>query len=113
MKIASILEDLQYNDKKPAIQIMMETETSKEIRILFKKDQVMKEHKTPFPIIVQVFQGSIDFGIQGEQNILKAGSMIALEGGVSHDLKAIEDSVVRLSLSKKDSIERVESVETT
>ncbi len=110
MKIASLTQDLLYNDKKPSIQVLLETQTSKEIRIVFKKGQHMKEHKTPFPIIVQVFKGVIEFGVNNAKQHLVAGSMIALDGNVPHDLTAIEDSIVRLSLSLKDSVARVQQV---
>jgi len=113
MKTASLTENLVYNAKKPDITILIETETSKEIRIIFKKGQLMKEHKTPFPIVVEVFKGAIDFGVNGAKHHLKAGNLIALEGGVSHDLIATEESTVRLSLSKKDKLERVQNVETS
>lgn len=112
MKIASLTQDLVYNDNKPAIQVLLETPSSKEIRITFKKGQHMKEHKTPFPIVVQVFKGAIDFGVEGNKHLLEAGSLIALEGQVPHDLTAKEDSIVRLSLSTQDSIERVKNIET-
>lgn len=113
MKIASLVEDLVYNEKKPTISILIETETSKEIRIAFKKGQLMKEHKTPFPIVVEIFKGAIDFGVNGITQHLTAGKLIALEGGVPHDLIAKEDSIVRLSLSKKDKVERVQNIETS
>jgi quercetin dioxygenase-like cupin family protein len=112
MKIASLTEDLIYNENKPAISILIDTESTKEIRIAFKKGQLMKEHKTPFPIVVEIFKGTIDFGVNGTTKQLKTGELISLEGGVPHDLVAVEDSIVRLSLSKKDSFERVQNVET-
>ena len=112
MKTASLTKELVYNEKGPAINILMETDTSKEIRIVFKEGQVMKEHKTPFPIVVQVFKGCIDFGVQGKKHHLEAGSLISLSGGVPHDLKALEDSIVRLSLSKQDQLERVQNIKT-
>lgn len=113
MKVASLKENLVYNEKKPAITILIETETSKEIRIVFKKGQSMKEHKTPFPIVVEVFKGAIDFGVNGKKQHLNTGKLIALEAGVPHDLTALDDSIVRLSLSKKDTLERVQNVATT
>ena len=113
MKTASLTSNLEYHEKRPAIQVLLETETGKEIRIAFKKDQVMKEHKTPFPIVVEIFKGAIDFGVNGTKQHLKAGKIIALVGGVPHDLIAIEDSIVRLSLSKNDKVERVQNVETS
>lgn len=111
MIIASLTKDLDYDDKKPSIRILLETETSKEIRIAFKKGQLMKEHKTPFPIVVEIFKGAISFGVNGTEHHLTSGNLIALEGGVPHDLKALEDSIVRLSLSKKDAIERVQKIQ--
>lgn len=110
MKVASLINDLQYNESRPTIQVLFETEVGKEIRIAFKEGQVMKEHKTPFPIVVEIFEGAIDFGVKGIIHSLKKGDMVALEGGVPHDLKALETSTVRLSLNKADSAKRVEDV---
>lgn len=110
MKLASLTDNLQYHDTRPTIQVLLDTETGKEIRIAFKEGQVMKEHKTPFPIVVEVFEGAIDFGVNGMVHNLKRGDLIALEGGVPHDLTALETSTVRLSLNKADSAKRVEDV---
>lgn len=110
MKVASLVNDLQYNETRPTIQVLMETDAGKEIRIAFKEGQVMKEHKTPFPIVVEVFEGAIDFGVNGEVHNLKKGDLIGLKGGVPHDLKALETSTVRLSLNKADSTQRVANV---
>lgn len=110
MKTASLTNNIQYDEKRPTIQVLLETENGKEIRLAFKKDQVMKEHKTPFPIVVEIFEGSIDFGINGKILSLNKGDLISLEGGVPHDLTAVSDSIVRLSLNKADSAKRVEDV---
>ena len=110
MKTASLIKDLQYNDTKPAIQVLIDTEACKEIRITFRGGQVMKEHKTSFPIVVEIFEGAIDFGVNGTICHLKKGDLVALDGGVPHDLKALETSTVRLSLNKADSTKRVEDV---
>ena len=110
MKTASLTKNLEYNDSKPAIQVLMETNTSKEIRIALKKGQVMKEHKTPFPIVVEIFEGKINFSVNGEILSLEKGDLIALEGNIPHDLKAEADSTVRLTLTKADSAKRVEDV---
>lgn len=110
MQKFNIYEDLEYGETKVKITPMFESDTSKEIRIVFKKEQVMKEHKTNFPISVQMVEGSIDFGVNGEVYTLKKGDIVALEASIPHDLKALEDSIVRLTLSKADSVARVNSV---
>lgn len=110
MKIASLRNEILYNEEKVAVTVMMETETSKEIRIVFRKGQLMKEHKAGFPITIEVHQGTIAFGANGEKMSLKTGDLIYLDANVPHDLLAEEDSIVRLTLSKFDQVERVKSV---
>lgn len=110
MKTASLTENVQYNENRPTIQVLLDTETGKEIRIAFKKGQVMRRHRTPFPIVVEIFEGSIDFGVNGKVHAVNKGGLLALEGNVPHDLTALADSIVRLSLNKADTAERVENV---
>ena len=102
MITASLANDLNYNDTKPNISVLIETENSKELRILMKKGQSMKEHQTPFPIVVEIFEGNISFGVNGEKHNFKKGDMLSLEASIPHDLEALSDSIIRLSLSKKD-----------
>lgn len=110
MKNASLIKNLEYNQNKPAIVVLLNTQSSRELRIAMKKDQVMKEHKTPFPIVVEIFEGKVAFGVKGEIHNLEKGDLVALEGDVPHDLLAMEDSIVRLSLSIADTAGRVEKV---
>nr|WP_299034565.1 cupin domain-containing protein [uncultured Tenacibaculum sp.] len=110
MKTAAFLENLEYNEEKVAVSLLLETDFSKEIRIVFKKNQVMKDHKAPYPIVVQILKGNIDFGVNNEVKRLNSGDMISLEAKVIHNLTALEDSVVRLTLSKSDSVNRVKEV---
>jgi len=109
MEVASFNIDLQFGEKV-STRVILESPFSKEIRILLKEGQVMKEHQTKFPIVVQVLEGEIDFGVEGEVHNFKSGHILALEGNIPHDLTAIKDSVVRLTLSKSDQVERVENV---
>ena len=70
----------------------------------------MKEHRAPFPIIVHMIQGEIQFGVEGEKSLLTEGDILSLDANVPHDLVAKADSVVRLTLSKDDSHQRVQDV---
>lgn len=110
MEITSILSNIEYGDTKPAIKVLFNNAYVKEIRIVFKAGQEMKEHKTNHPIVVEVVDGDIDFGVSNEVYRLEKGVLIALDPGVPHNLVARMDSIVRLSLSKADSIERVQQV---
>jgi len=110
MQTASFYKDLNFSDESVVIKPMMDSDFGKEIRIAFKKGQVMKEHKTKFPITVMTMRGSIEFSIGEETVILNEGDIIALEGNIMHELEASEESVVRLSLHKSDTVARVKGV---
>jgi quercetin dioxygenase-like cupin family protein len=110
MKTSSLLNNVIYNEDKPAINVLFETDTTKEIRIIMRKDQVMKKHQTPFPIVVEMFEGNLDFGVEGTTHHLERGDILALEASVPHDLHAKSNCIVRLTLSKSDTVQRVEKV---
>ncbi|WP_166967352.1 cupin domain-containing protein [Yeosuana marina] len=107
MNTASLLNNITYQENKPSVTVLLQTKTSKEVRIVMKKGQAMKEHKAPFPIIIELFDGTVDFGVNGKSQILKKGDLIALDENIPHDLTCISDCIVRLSVSKYDSIERI------
>jgi rmlC-like cupin family protein len=110
MKTASIYQDLEFNENKPAIKAILETDFTKEIRILMRENQEMKEHQTPFPIVVELLEGEIIFGVEGQNYEVKKGDLLTLSGGVPHNLIAKKESVIRLTLSKLDSSKRVEGI---
>ena len=110
MKTASIYQDLEFNENKPAIKAILETDFTKEIRILMRENQEMKEHQTPFPIVVELLEGEIIFGVEGKNYEVKKGDLLTLSGGVPHNLIAKKESIIRLTLSKLDSSKRVEGV---
>ncbi len=110
MKTASLYNDLEYNENKPVIKILFETVFTKEIRIAMQKGTEMKKHQTPFPIVVEMVDGELSFGVEKKILNLKKGDLIALDGGVPHDLKAKENSIIRLTLTKADKSNRVQKV---
>ncbi|ALV24329.1 Cupin domain-containing protein [Campylobacter iguaniorum] len=97
-----------FDGVKPAK--LLETSFSKEIRISMQKGSFMDKHKAPGDIIVHVLSGAIIFDVSGHETQLNAFDMISLDANIEHSLRALEDSIIRLSLSKIDKTSRVFSV---
>lgn len=112
MNTTSISDSLEFKQDKPSISVLLETPFTKEIRIAMRAGQIMKEHQTAYPIVVHIIDGVIDFGVEKTVVTLKKGNLIALDEGVPHDLKAKEDTVIRLTLSKSDQVDRVKNIDT-
>lgn len=110
MQIASIFDQIVYGEQKPAVTVLLDTPTGKEIRIVFREGQEMKEHQSPYPIVVEIVEGHIDFAVEGVVQPLKKGMLIALSAAVPHGLLAKMDAVVRLSLHKGDTLKRIDEV---
>ncbi|EAI4691867.1 cupin [Campylobacter sp. BCW_6875] len=100
----------EFSSKEVKINVLIDNEKGKEIQILLAKDSVMKEHKAPFAIHVQVLSGKIWFEVEKEKFELNALDMISLKANVAHSLGGLENSIIRLSLNKSDSIQRVNAV---
>jgi quercetin dioxygenase-like cupin family protein len=100
MQVISFLKNVEFLDNKPSISVMMDNEFSKEVRIAFKKNQAMKEHKSRYPITLMCIQGEIKFTAKGEVFILSSGDTISLEAHIIHGLEALEQSITRLNLHK-------------
>ena len=110
IKPTSFATDFNFSSEKPRWQLILETAFSKDIRIMLAKGQSLREHKAPFPIAVHLLEGSIDFGVNRRPQRLEKGAILTLDANVPHDLFAHENSVVRLTLSKPDTVERVDEV---
>lgn len=110
METVSFNQLPDFKGRSVHTSVILETPFSKEIRICMKEGHFIKEHKAPLPIIVHVYKGEIDFGVDGTTVVLREGDAITLAGAVPHDLKARQDCMIRLTLAKADQAERVEKV---
>ena len=109
MKIFNLTTDASFTDK-PNIVSMGETDFSKEIRICMGKNALMKEHQAPGAITIELFSGEIELSTPEETHIMSPGEIAVFAAKAPHSLLAKEDSLIRLSLSKKDSIQRVQNL---
>ncbi|UOR92299.1 cupin domain-containing protein [Helicobacter pylori] len=99
MKMVHFLEGVRF--EKLHIEALSENSSNKEMRICMPKGAILDKHKAPGAISVQVLEGKIIFEVENEKIEMHKGALISLEAQVLHRLDALENSVIRLSLSKK------------
>ncbi|TEY01530.1 cupin domain-containing protein [Campylobacter sp. US33a] len=100
----------EFSPNEVKINVLIDNKSGKEIQILLAKGSIMKEHKAPFSIHVQVLSGKIIFEVENQKLELNTLDMISLNANVPHSLSALEDSIIRLSLNKFDKFQRVSAV---
>lgn len=59
---------------------------------------VLREHRAPVPILVQVSAGRILFRVDGAEHDLAAGGAIQVDASVPHEVEAVDPSHVLLAL---------------
>lgn len=103
-------QNAKFQQEKVAVNVLAQNASAKEIQILMPQNSTMKEHKAPFDISVQVLRGEVEFSVGDERAVLKDLDMVCLKANQIHALRALKDSIVRLSLAQADTIERVQGV---
>ncbi|CAN5896140.1 hypothetical protein BH23GEM9_BH23GEM9_31170 [soil metagenome] len=56
-------------------------------------------HQADSPMTIQLLQGRIGFRVHGEDFELKAGQVLFFEPGEAHDIRALDESALLLTLS--------------
>jgi quercetin dioxygenase-like cupin family protein len=59
-------------------------------------------HKVEAGLTVQVLRGSVRFRVEGEERFLARGRLFAVSRGLEHDLLAIEETELLLTLGFRD-----------
>ena len=66
-----------------------------------KKSAAICGHEVDGPITLQVISGAVKFGVADKPVTLNAGDVIALDKAIPHDIQAIEDSELMLTIVKE------------
>ena len=66
-----------------------------------KKGGTLCGHALEGPFTLQVLSGGVQFGVAGETRTLAAGTLIALDKAVPHDIRALEESELLLTIVRE------------
>lgn len=67
-------------------------------RMILLAGKQMSEHHVVGEFTVQCLEGSVEFSIGTTRDVMRAGDLKCLAGGVPHSLVAIQDSAVLVTL---------------
>ena len=68
------------------------------MRLVLPMGKSMPAHKVAGDITVQCLEGAIGFNSGGNEQVLKAGELLYLAGGVVHSLTGLQDSCALLHI---------------
>lgn len=79
-------ETLIKNDRLRVVLVTMRT------------GAVLQDHNAPGPITIHSVRGSFTVTVGGEERRVDAGSLISIEAGVKHAVRALEDGAFLLTI---------------
>ena len=94
----NLLDAVEYSDERVLIDEMISTPSSKEMRVMIQKNQVMRDHASVYPIAINVLEGVVKLSADGNDTVLRRGDLIYMESDTVHHMEAVEDTILRLTL---------------
>lgn len=81
----------------PVAKVLHKATDSKAIIMVFKKDMILKEHKSALPAKLTIFKGAVSFVMLGETTILNQYDTMDIPMNEVHAVTALEDTVALLT----------------
>lgn len=96
----NIFQDLVFNEEKPSVLTIRNTDRINVIAIGLRAGQVLKKHVTPFPALLVVLKGRISFDMEGVQTEVPLSGTFDIPANVQHEVTALEESIFMVTKEK-------------
>ena len=83
-------------------ETLLKTPSLRVILVTMRAGTALHEHTAPGPITVQPLQGRFTFILEDGERDLPPGTLIALDGGVRHAVRAEEDGAFLLTIAWRE-----------
>jgi quercetin dioxygenase-like cupin family protein len=80
-------------------ETLIKTPTLRVVLVTMRAGTELHEHSAPGPITVQPIDGRFAMQVEGEEHAMGPGSLIALDGGIRHAVRALEDGAFLLTIA--------------
>jgi quercetin dioxygenase-like cupin family protein len=89
---------LKSDLKKETTKTLYKSHHLEVFRMILLAGKVMPAHQVKGEVTVQCIEGSIELTASGNSQLMCAGDLVCLAGGVEHSLRAVEDSSVIVTI---------------
>jgi quercetin dioxygenase-like cupin family protein len=72
------------------------------IRLVLGAGKSLPSHKVPGELTIQCIEGALDVSVEGRSQVLRAGQLLYLAGGVSHAVRALEDASALVTIALRN-----------
>ncbi len=77
---------------------VLATESAKIVTFEFGEGDVLNEHATRHPVVIQVIRGAVEFDVQGESLTMRPGQVIHLTPMLRHAVRALEPTTLTVTM---------------
>ncbi len=85
----NIAKEINFNNEKPSILSLQKTGTVNIFAVGLVKDQILAKHKTQWPTLLIVLQGSVLFRINSEKMIFSTFDTYQIPMDTEHDVMGL------------------------
>lgn len=98
---AEIQGDVVFERTGRAARTLVKTPDFNVAMIVMKAENRIDEHDAKGAVTIFVQRGKISVALSDSETILESGGLLALQRGVAHDVRALEDSAFLLTIGIK------------
>lgn len=99
LRVLDLLKAAQWSEQGPRTRLLADSDSARLVLMTLRADQVVKEHRAPSQLLVQVLDGCVLFTAAGQTLRLQSGMICQLAAGIPHHLSAEKDSVLLLIMT--------------
>ena len=99
-EVAKLKAGRQWQRESRAAITLVKNDAMRIVLVALHARAILKEHHAEGPIAVSILERAVRFKASGEERILKRGAMLALEGGVAHEVEALEECAFEVTVVK-------------
>lgn len=95
---ANILDSAPIVPGKLGHHTALKSDDARVIVLSFEAGHIMKDHAAPKTLLMQALDGELRITTEGETHTLTPGTIIRFDKGVRHEVEAVADSRLMLTL---------------